>query len=260
MLSAFEIKLLPRCKEFGISLYARFKDDILVIFSCAHLLNLFFGHMKQRHPFTLTCEAVNSTEIQFLDVLISKTPCGLQVRPWTKESKLNTPLLSRHSAHNPAIHRSWPCSLLKSRMSLCSSRRIKLEDAQQLIDRAETQKISARAIQSMKETFAQLRGTDTHSPKHGVSVGRDKTNRVCHLILPFYHSVYRAGIIPRLNAYLQSSFVQRQMFFLFPDSREIRVGWRNVVPNLIEIAKSCGGDHGAVGGKHNHDGNLIEHV
>ena len=61
---ASELTLTKQLSVYHVSFYARFKDDIIIIYKDFDLLLEFFNLLKRGHPFKLECESVSSTSVQ----------------------------------------------------------------------------------------------------------------------------------------------------------------------------------------------------
>ena len=117
--------------RFGVKLWGRLKDDILLIISpqtqqrTERLLDIL--RMKSRF-FKLKVEDISSTSIVMLDLVIYKgvrwQHTGfLDFRVHQKSSSLYTPL-STTSAHPAHVHIAWPRSMARRFKELCTNRKI----------------------------------------------------------------------------------------------------------------------------------------
>ena len=70
---AQELTLTKNLMLYQVSFYARFKDDIIIIYRNFDLLLDFFNLLKSGHPFKLECESISSTHLQYLEVSVEKT-------------------------------------------------------------------------------------------------------------------------------------------------------------------------------------------
>ena len=241
LLGGMEEKLLAVQKDHLIDLYVRFKDDILIVFQDKSLLKDFFHIMQKGHPFKIECEEISTQKIQYLDVCIRKGNTQFSISPETKPSKLNTPMLSRHSAHHPNIHTAWPGGHLRQRLSLCSSRELQMEDASEFLRRAEQQNLCAAAIQSLRDLKKQVEYAGAGVSKLlGKPVRQMDQHLGSWLILPFYLVAHSAGLNDRIRNFINSSFARRELHLAFQKPVKIRVGWRNVAPNVVRCMKTCG--------------------
>ncbi len=46
----------------------------------------------------------------------------------------------------------------------------------------------------------------------------------------------------RVQNYLKSKFAVRELTLAFGSTVNIRLGWKNIQPNVIRCMKTCGGD------------------
>ena len=109
--------------------------------------------------------------------------------------------------------------------------------------RAEQQHINAKAIHSMRILQEQVASDGTRS---GFIPRRVEQNThkhaVCWCVLPFYQSHHAAGMGARIHNYFASRFSKRELALAFsPLDMHIRLGWRNSSPNIVSVAKACGG-------------------
>jgi len=118
-----------------ISLYVRFKDDILIIGSCREKTRKFIHAIIQRSTlFKLVCDEINSHEIHFLDVRIFRSGRRFGTEMAFKPTNLGIPL-STQSAHPVHVHVSWPVARIRSIARLSSSRCVAEKAKQILISR-----------------------------------------------------------------------------------------------------------------------------
>jgi hypothetical protein len=207
--------------EFDISFYARFKDDVLIIFHDFRKLKEFIKILKIGHPFSIKCDSISSTEVDFLEVRVCK---GTQfsVFPVSKPSTLSSPWLSRHSAHPPNVLHAWPLARLKTRLGLCSNRRLKQLEKSSFIKRAQSQMLSARSIQAL----------DCQPQECGSSM-KTYTGSTRWLVLPFYPVLLKTGFCVNAHNFWSSDFVGRLL-----EGFHVRLSFCNVLKNVAQFSKS----------------------
>jgi hypothetical protein len=125
LMSAVELSLIRRLREYQILFFGRFKDDVCILFNNIDRLRSFVDAYKVGPPFKVLCESIDRHAIHFWECRVERCGPSHRVFPVSKPSSLNSPWLSRSSAHFPSVHASWPLSRLKSRLSLCSSLELK---------------------------------------------------------------------------------------------------------------------------------------
>ena len=99
-------------ERFGVALFLRYADDILIIFNNASPLQRFsfFKELKaQSRTYPLLCEAVSSTSVAMLDLEIYVSNNRLCTRPYIKPTQQRR-WLSDSSYHWAAVHRAWPAT------------------------------------------------------------------------------------------------------------------------------------------------------
>ena len=167
--------------EYGIEFYGRYRDDILLITSgsSGDHLQQFVRKMKLliNNVYPLTCEKVSRRSIDFLDFTIFKGSrfCHngrLAYKPFFKPTDIRVPLHAT-SAHNLAIHRSWPRSEL-GRLSRHSSNDALFQSAKNvLFDKWSSNYMCASTVSFLCPSHIQKR------PKSVI----DKS--ICWLVSPY---------------------------------------------------------------------------
>ena len=59
-------------------------------------------------PFGVECEEISSTNVDFLELIISRTDTEIDYAPRVKVTNLFAPLLHSSSGHASSVHSSWP--------------------------------------------------------------------------------------------------------------------------------------------------------
>jgi hypothetical protein len=99
--------------QHGIEMYARYRDDIIILARQANSVRQFVALMKGRAKalYNIKCESVSSHSCDFLDFTIYKgrefRKGSLSIRPYHKPTSQHIPL-SSESCHNMSVHMSWP--------------------------------------------------------------------------------------------------------------------------------------------------------
>jgi hypothetical protein len=108
--------------KYRIDGYWRFKDDALLLVSDMVLAKQFIWEtMSLAGYFVVECEAVSSTQVKLLEVMVIKSKEKFQVRPVYKPTNLGTPL-DTSSAHLVHVRLPRPKAVLRRTMLLSSSR------------------------------------------------------------------------------------------------------------------------------------------
>ena len=113
-------------RKFGLFFYARFKDDIFIIFDASSgvekMRDFVCEFRKRSGPFILKMESVSRHGCQMLDLFVSVGPSGrLMFSLFSKPTSIWQPL-SLESCHPLSIHMHWPisqCNRIAERFS-CS--------------------------------------------------------------------------------------------------------------------------------------------
>ena len=164
---------------------------------------------------------------------MQKTPNGYVTFPVSKPSALKVPWISKFSAHHPSIHNSRPVARLKARLALCSANRLRQQERLSFLSRAQSQHLATQSINA-------LATSSFNRQLHASRVLRDRCDIHFWLVLPSYPAFIAAGGHAGIGGFLASSFVKDTLNLCFSLSVEVRIGWRNVVPSISTIIKSCG--------------------
>jgi hypothetical protein len=144
--------------------------------------------------------------------------------------------LSRHSAHHPSVHDSWPVALYKHRVKLCTDESFFSTLHNDLISKAESYDISCNALRSIASSGIRHNIHGTHRSKESESTGQVL---VLWLILPFFPVFQHVGIASSLRRLYSSHVIQRSLALAFGGRVvNIRIGWRNALPPLSRIIAS----------------------
>ena len=107
--------------QHRVWVYMRFKYDILIVYTCRDLLAQFFDGMCSRADyFRLVFDDVESVRLHWLQIIVIVAG----VRPIAKpafKTTMSTAPLSESSGHAAHTRRSWPISMLRSLLPLCST-------------------------------------------------------------------------------------------------------------------------------------------
>ena len=201
-----EIPLMKLLHTYGIDYYGRFKNDISIIYNRTEGLNPFLGDLRQGHPFSIDVETISSTTVDFLEVRVSKCPYGYATMPVSKPSTLNCPWLSRHSCHPPHIHHSWPVARAMTRLGLCSSPQLKCCDLRNFIARAQTQNLSNRSINTLKNLLIEI-SNGISRPKHQKRESVQRNSDVVWLVLPYFQAMHVAGLSRDLHNLFKCNYI-----------------------------------------------------
>lgn len=111
--------------KYGIIMYMRYMDDILIVNDGQSFYELFAAMKIKAQYFELKAEEVSMQGVRFLDLYIHKGPRHkasrlLDYRVARKETHIGRPL-APSSAHHPAVHYSWLVALLRRAERLSSS-------------------------------------------------------------------------------------------------------------------------------------------
>ena len=102
--------------------YWGFKDDALLVVNDMKLAKQFiWDTMRLADYFVVECEAVSSTQVKFLEVMVIITYERFEIKPEYKPTNLGIPL-DTSSAHLVHVHLSWPKAVLRRAMLLSSTR------------------------------------------------------------------------------------------------------------------------------------------
>ena len=229
-----EEKLLHQFDLFGIDLYGRFKDDVLVILRDQSMVQPMLDVLSEGHPFIIKCESVSIQSCHFLECMCRKGSRAFEIFPVTKATALDTPWLSRHSAHHSSVHNSWPSSRLRSRLELCSNRKLRRMDIEDFLKRAKLQQITRKASSSLK-VF-----------KNRVPLQKVPDNKIRSLwmVLPFYPILKGSGLGARLHSFFGTSWIKRSLLYLMGEPTQVRVAWANPNFAIQHIVKHSGGARG----------------
>ena len=110
-LKRVEVALVtPEClTRHSILRYVRYFDDILCVYHDRSMFAQFVQDMKVRAThFTITCSAVSSIAVQYLDLEVAARNCLLTVFPTVGKPTIP---LACSSGHVPHVHNSWPAAV-----------------------------------------------------------------------------------------------------------------------------------------------------
>ena len=121
--------------SYGLVFYARFKDDIFLIFDTPedslYGIRRFVENFKRRSgPFLIQIDSISKHGCQMLDLFVSSGCSTPKFSLFKKESSIWRPL-SLESCHTPTVHVHWPinqCMRVRERFSDSTAAGIAVED------------------------------------------------------------------------------------------------------------------------------------
>ena len=121
--NAVESSVIPHSRRYGILLYMRYRDDILVAASnrarTTGVLRFFRALIRPSSWWKIKCEQVGSS-VQYLNFVVSVVNSRVVTVPFFKPQKLASVPLCPSSAHSSGVHRSWPAGTLSNYYLLAS--------------------------------------------------------------------------------------------------------------------------------------------
>ena len=169
--------------------YARFKDDIFVIFRGTHdAAQEWFTEFKQASSiFVLKLEQVSSTGVTYLDLQIGKYSRWQHtghpdIWPYQKPSSRAAPLVS-NSFHPRSQHKSWPLCRFWHYGVVSTSRSSARTACMALFNRIQSHDCSHPALSSLE---ALLKSKSTHVVSGKVSEPFSGT----WIIIPYHRATY----------------------------------------------------------------------
>lgn len=218
-------------EEYGIMLYARYRDDILIIADRDKNYRWWmFGReiMRRAAPiYKVSLDEIKSNQIAYLDACIYK-PKDFAIRRRLETRLYRKPtaqkiLLHPSSCHVESVHRSWPAAEVLRIGSLSSSY------AQFLADRREF-------VKKLDEGFFPKAFT-SQIGKIDPFLTQRKPSRApldcCWLVIP-YHPGLMLGRLTKSLAELH----QRWSTLIRLPIPEVRISWSSSHKNLLQICKS----------------------
>lgn len=200
----------------GLLKWVRYHDDVIAIFRNRHALRAFFPALKNlaQPTYVVVCESVHSVgqePCSFLDLEIVVQVPSLYIQ--ASQHKPITPLCPT-SAHQPAIHKSWPKSVAYRVHTLSG---VNPQAVSTLIDRY-------KHAGSHRSTIKVLRSWQ--------SVSGSRLEPMQKLKLPFvlrYHPLFK--------------FAFNKAIKLVPPPVDFNLhvfaGWKNALPSLSGMAQSA---------------------
>ena len=235
--SAGEAELLQSRHLHGISLYARFKDDVIIIYRDFDRFRNFTCKLKHNNPFVVTCESISSVSVTFLEVRISKYKHRFVTVPVSKASALGTPWLGRESNHPVQVHNSWPTAHLKHRLSLCSLAADKVAEHKSYLQRAKDQSLSNFSIAQISK-FDPLHKLSNIRTMHPIGDSRrKKVVKSLWLVLPYGPVLKSAGLGQQISNFFAKSWGGDLLRYLFNCNCQVRIAWRNRSPTVAQLLK-----------------------
>ena len=216
-----------------ISLWCRYRDDILIIYNSWPLFIAYLNRVKSmlRGVWTLECAAVSRQGVDFLDLHVFRASPGdthVSFKPFTKESNRAMPLTS-YSCHPSACFQRPLAHLCRLREH--SSTVALFEEARfHFILRLLSGGYDAGVI--LRAMLAPV----PHNPRIYSSVASASfckvadTTRFVTIVLPFHPALVSVGVSRRvreLNALLHD-----QLFTVFGEHWQFRVAWKRSAAHL----------------------------
>ena len=227
LLQGGEIPALKHMHDLHIVFYARFKDDILIVFSDYARLNTFINHLRRGHPFKIQCDLIDSHSVHFLEVCVEKYVRAFRTFPICKPSSLQVPWLSKFSAHVKSVLNSWPRARLFSRLSLCSHPALRDDERSAFIARARTQFLTKKSFLSLSP-----------SKMSPVSRSKERTHMSTKwLVLPHFPALLKTGFASKTSVFWNSDFAKHELGAMSKQT-QIKISWRNVLRNVSQHIKS----------------------
>jgi len=198
------------CRQFGVDVFVRFRDDILMIGSAPKLMKSLINRlrMKSSPHYVLEVETTSTVGVPMLDIFVYKPQQyhgRLEWSPYIKPSSRHIPLNST-SNHQSGIHKSWPLQEI-SRMHKLSCRDHQFEQFRGIkIARFQLHLLDRSVIQACKSWRSRccvsgVRGND------GL--------RVLRIIVPYHPYLQRAfqrkidGVIDKWKDIISQKFTVR---------------------------------------------------
>ena len=222
LLNLAEKSLLPTVHTYGVKLFLRYRDDVLVIGQHRQLFRSFFDTYRSEAAFfeVKVDEFSSNGSVTFLDVLIKRGGDAYYVTHHLKPT-VGRPL-GEDSLHAPRVH-NWPIAMTR-RIMLRTTRRVDaLAVVLQLIRRFEGYMSSRELIDGMKSV-----GNHALSfPLAPFDLGHTKHSTLC-LVMP-YHPVWYRMINRAVGAYAADYGMLHLLRShpAFRDFTNVRVVWRN---------------------------------
>ena len=185
-----EIPMLALGDRFGISLYMRFKDDILLACDTNKVDRLVTAFRRYAVPFVLKLEGVHRESFQYLDLEIKIVEGHVSLSSATKNSNLSQPLSST-SAHKLSIHNAWPLAQLDRIARNSSTKQIMIDSISKYIVWFSSHDPSHMAIPVMRARLLCLvPGVPCPSVPHVAPIFTHSST----LVMPYTSGVYGCGI------------------------------------------------------------------
>ena len=173
------------CKTFGIDGIFQFRDDILMLCNDSEAFEEFFAQLsKHAGYFTISFDEKSFESIDWLDITIFRHNSRWLIKPFFKKSNIGVPL-SCPSAHNPAVHLSWPGQVIRRLGDRSSTPMLALEAKQAYIDQCLGNIADERTVEVLESSDPWTRW----APKSWV---KKKERRRVFLPLPFFPGVARS--------------------------------------------------------------------
>ncbi|CAK0879642.1 unnamed protein product [Prorocentrum cordatum] len=202
--------------HFQVSVYMRFKDDILIAYRDFAKFSAFLRIMQHRSRyFRLVLDEGHVKESHWLQLSVCIAGGAFSVKPAFKITTLTIPLAST-SAHPWSVHRSWPRAMLQTMLAFCShtsqEKDVKLEFRNRLTNACFNSSL--------------LEGIFPRSPPRP-----RETCTPVWLILPF-HPHWCKLIAKAVSVFNSNPFFQRMLGESGLQVSPVRVAWRSYLPSL----------------------------
>ena len=224
-------------QQYGLIRYYRFKDDVLTIMrdsSC--VLPFFHEYARRAGYYKVELEDVSGHLARYLDISIVRAGGTYTIRPFFKETTLNSTPLSVSSAHAPHVHGSWPLAVMRGLADKSSDDSILRKAKQTMIDRFVKFHHCPRVISRLREyNFDCL-------PASHVSVRKRPgvQSQIIWLPLAFHPVLYQCikGTVRRYLADPTNRFLLETAFGKDTADLKIQAAWYNGAKPLAFLLRA----------------------
>jgi hypothetical protein len=228
--------------QFGILMYVRFRDDVLIIAADIWQCKTWLARLREyaQPVFVIELVDLSSSCVDMLAVRIMVN--GSMLETTAKPPRSLGPPLSVRSAHPLHTLSSWPIAYLRSAMKLCSSEVLARQCVEQFLQRLTqyhepenfVELIRSQADRALLMRFGSL------SPKSKPDLRAGSGSLVKWLVLPFHPFWNEGNLNRRLRVRLSQPDVQVawQLATRSFTSLAVRVAWASGCSNLQTLAVS----------------------
>ena len=227
--------------DHGIKLYVRYRDDIFIVATSGPLVWQYIRGFRERLRGAWTCniEQVSKSEVQMLDLTVSKsrfTLDTLQWRPFFKPSSRTVPL-SMSSCHHNMVH-SWATNgLVRLSRNSCCSFDFEVAKAKYLTNLFAAHLEHSRIISTMAFNPFQQRALASVVARNFSVCHRPERTPIQITLVLDYHPFWNLGGLQHALSQLCERHNDFCMFF-WGSHLSIRVAWRNAGPTLALTLRS----------------------